>query len=82
MVAIARCESTYRQFDEDGNVLRGKQNSKDVGVMQINEYWHLVDSKKLGYDIYTLDGNLGYAKYLYAHQGLDPWKYSKDCWSK
>src|SRR6185503_2906496 len=35
LIDIARCESTFRQFDENGQVLRGKVNKGDVGVMQI-----------------------------------------------
>lgn len=82
MSAIAKCESQYRQFDATGALLRGLVNSKDVGVMQINEYYHLVDSKKLGYDIKTLVGNIQYGAYLLKHQGTAPWNASKKCWSK
>ena len=79
MVDIAKCESGYRQFDKDGNVLRGEQNSLDIGLYQINEYYHLEASKKFGVDIYTLEGNISYAKYLYATQGVQPWAWSNDC---
>ena len=34
---IAFCESGNKQFNSDGSVLRGKQNSRDVGKWQINE---------------------------------------------
>jgi SepF-like predicted cell division protein (DUF552 family) len=77
---IARCESDFRQFDEHGEILRGKVDSNDVGVMQINEHFHWKISKKLGHDIHTLKGNLEYAKYLYEEQGTKPWKASKPCW--
>lgn len=79
---VAYCESRYRQFDSNGNVLRGMVNSSDVGVMQINEYYHLSDSKKLGLDIHTLEGNLAYAKNLYERQGIAPWVHSSPCWNK
>ncbi len=82
LVEIARCESRFRQFDEDGEVLRGKVIKEDVGVMQINEYYHLERSKKLGYDIHTLDGNMAYAKWLYQKEGTRPWNSSVKCWSK
>ncbi len=81
MVEVARCESTFRQFDSDGNVLRGDKNKDDRGVFQINTKYHLKKSIELGYDIDTVQGNLDYAKYLYDHQGLKPWVWSKDCWS-
>ena len=80
---IAVCESQIRQFDETtGTVLRGYVNSQDVGVMQINEKYHLETSKKLGLDIYTLEGNIDYAKYLYGTQGVKPWVHSSPCWDK
>jgi len=79
---VAFCESRYRQFDANGNILRGVVNSKDVGVMQINEDFHLGDSQDLGHNIYTLEGNLAYAKHLYESQGLRPWSSSSKCWSK
>lgn len=80
LLAVARCESQYRQFDADGSVLRGKQNPQDVGVLQINERYHLADSRRLGYDIHTLEGNIDYGVYLYEHQGLTPWNWSRHCW--
>lgn len=82
LIEIARCESTFTHYDKNGDLVRGKVNSKDVGVMQINEKYHLEDAKKLGYDIYTIEGNVAYAKYLYEKYGADPWKASSPCWSK
>lgn len=82
MVAISQCESHYRQFNNDGSVYRGKQNTKDVGVMQINEYYHLDTSEKLGFDIYTIEGNMAYARYLYEREGTAPWASSQPCWGK
>lgn len=80
MKKIAYCESQYRQLNESGTVLRGHINSQDVGIMQINEKYHLVGSKNLGYDIHTLEGNLDYAKHLYKTQGVRPWIHSSHCW--
>lgn len=82
MVAIAQCESHFRQFNKDGDVYRGKQNTKDVGVMQINEYYHLDTTEKLGYDIYSIEGNMAYARYLYEREGTVPWASSQPCWGK
>lgn len=78
---VAFCESRYRQFGTNGEALRGVVNSQDVGVMQINEKYHLSDSIKLGIDIYTLEGNLAYAQHLYDNQGVAPWVHSSKCWS-
>ncbi len=81
MRSVAWCESRLRQFDNDGNPIRGEINSGDIGVMQINEYYHRETAQKLGYDIDTLEGNLGYARYLYEREGVRPWNSSAKCWS-
>lgn len=81
MADIAFCESRFRQFDQYGNPLRGIQNSADVGVMQINEKYHAATAIKLGINIYTLEGNMEYAKYLYDTKGTSPWVHSSDCWN-
>lgn len=83
MTKVAWCESRNRQFEKDGTtVFRGKVNPDDVGVMQVNTYYHLETSKKLGMDIMTLEGNLAYAKRLYDREGTTPWNSSKPCWGK
>jgi hypothetical protein len=81
LIAIAQCESNFRQFNPDGTVMRGQVDSHDVGVMQINETYWLDKSKLLGDDIYTAEGNAAYAKYLYKKEGTDPWNSSSKCWS-
>ncbi|OGC88870.1 hypothetical protein A2419_02475 [Candidatus Adlerbacteria bacterium RIFOXYC1_FULL_48_26] len=80
MVDIAKCESHFRQFNKNGEVYRGKLNDRDVGVMQVNEDYHLGASEKLGIDIYSLEGNMEYARYLYEREGTTPWNSSKPCW--
>lgn len=82
LAEIARCESQFRQFDKNGEVLRGVVNDRDVGVMQINEYYHLETAEKTNIDIYTLEGNLEYGRKLYEKFGTDPWNASKPCWGK
>ena len=82
MVAISQCESHFRQYESNGSVFRGAVNNQDVGVMQINEHYHLETAKKLGLDIYTVQGNTAYARYLYEHEGVTPWASSSPCWNK
>lgn len=82
LAEIAKCESTFRQFDSNGNVIKGRVNDDDIGVMQINTFYHLEDAEKQGFDIYTIDGNLGYAKWLYGKYGDAPWVHSSKCWKK
>jgi hypothetical protein len=82
LIEIARCESTFRHEDKQGNVLRGKVDKADVGVMQINERYHLEKAKSLGFDLHTIQGNTAYAEYLYEKEGAKPWSASAKCWSK
>ena len=82
MLHIAYCESHQEHFNKDGTVKRGKVNPKDVGYFQINERYHLEQSIKQGFDIYTQEGNIGYALWLYKKEGTTPWNASKKCWTK
>ena len=82
MIQIARCESTFRQLDDDGGVHRGRAVREDVGVMQINETYHLNTAEKRNFNIYTIEGNTAYARDLYERQGTRPWNSSKPCWGK
>jgi hypothetical protein len=82
LIDIARCESTFRQYNgATGGILHGKANTDDIGVMQINEKYQLTKALSLGYDIDTVEGNTAYAQYLYDTQGATPWKASESCWS-
>ena len=80
LTAIAECESHFRHYDAYGNVIRGVENPRDVGVMQINEYFHLETANELGMNVYSLEGNVSYARYLYEREGTTPWKASSACW--
>ena len=82
LAQVAWCESRNRQFAPNGDVFRGEINRKDVGVMQVNEFYHLETAEKLGYNLYSLDGNLAYAKYLFEREGTTPWLSSSKCWGK
>ncbi|MEN9649509.1 MAG: hypothetical protein RL094_476 [Candidatus Parcubacteria bacterium] len=82
MAEIARCESHFRQYAKDGSTFRGVVNNKDVGIMQVNEYYHLARAQKLGIDLYSVEGNLQYALRLFNEQGSQPWVSSSPCWGK
>jgi hypothetical protein len=82
LAEISKCESGFRQFNSKGNVVRGKVNSDDVGIMQINTFYHGDSAEKLGFDLYSMDGNLGFAKWLYKKYGSDPWVHSSKCWMR
>ena len=80
MIEIARCESGFRHYTSDGSVLRGHVNRSDIGVMQINRYYHGDRAKALGIDIFNMQGNMEYARYLYNKEGVTPWNASRPCW--
>jgi len=79
---VAFCESSFRHFEKDGSVRRGKQNRYDVGVMQINELYHAKEAKALGIDLETIDGNVAFARHLFEREGSRPWNSSSPCWDK
>ena len=80
MIEIARCESKFRQFADSGNVLRGGLGRQMVGVFQFFDRYHTSPAYALGFDIETLEGNLAYARYVYAVEGTAPWNSARACW--
>lgn len=82
MSAIAECESKYRQYTDAGNVLRGGYGNTMIGIFQFNGPVHASFAKSIGFDIETVEGNIGYAKYVYGISGTDPWISSFGCWGK
>lgn len=79
MVKVAFCESTWRQYGDDGEVLKGMVNPADYGVFQINATLWQDFARSKGWDIETISGNLNMAEYLYETYGLSPWAPSADC---
>lgn len=82
MAEVARCESQFRHTLADGSVLRGKVDSRDTGVMQINTFYHGSRAATLGLDLENLHDNLAYARSLYEEQGTKPWNSSAPCWAR
>lgn len=92
MRPICGCESgggpnhPPRQFEADGITVRlGRVNSNDVGACQINtepRNGHVFMAPKLGFDLWTTEGNIAYANWLYEQEGTTPWNSSKACWGK
>lgn len=82
MIQVARCESTFRHTLADGTVLRGRIDSRDTGVMQINTGYHGVTAAELGLDLKNIYDNMAYARDLYEKQGTQPWSASAPCWSR
>ena len=86
LVPVCSCESeqgkygTPQQFNKDGSVKFGKINKLDTGMCQINQKYWLAKSVELGFDIFTEQGNIKMANWIYDHNGLSPWSWSKKCW--
>lgn len=79
MIAIAQCESSFRQFNQNGTPLLGGDGDV-VGVFQLDESSHANAAQSLGIDIDTTAGNLEYARFLYGFEGTTPWFSSYSCW--
>jgi hypothetical protein len=79
MSAIARCESEFTQFNPDGSVLHGGYKKSMIGIYQIAPM-HIPEALALNLDVNTIEGNMGYARYLYTQNGTNPWLDSKWCW--
>jgi hypothetical protein len=73
MVEVARCESNFRQFTDGGSVFLGGTGGGMIGVFQLYGAVHSSSALALGFDINTLEGNLGYAQHLYQKSGTRPW---------
>ncbi|GEM_PF-709692 len=82
LAEIAKCESEFKHVGLNGEIIRGKVNQDDIGVMQINKHYHEDEALKLGLDLKTLRGNMVFARKLYAKHGTSPWQSSSECWEK
>lgn len=82
MLRIAQCESSGSHF-RNGQVLVASNTNKstDVGLFQINSI-NFKEATKLGYDVFTEQGNTDYAMYIYENRGTEAWHSSAKCWSK
>jgi hypothetical protein len=86
---IADCESgngsagSGKQFNKFGAVVLNANTNKtvDIGKFQINSI-HEGEAQKLGFDLFTEEGNTGYARYLYENKGTGDWASSSNCWHK
>lgn len=74
---IAKCESGG-VHEVDGVIVRSSTN--DIGLFQINIYYHEKRSRELNIDIYTEEGNTKYALLLFEENGTKPWNPSHKCW--
>lgn len=82
MAEVARCESTFTHYQNDGSVIVGRVDNRDTGVMQINKYYHEDTAIAMGLNVDEFYDNLAYARNLYERKGVQPWSASQPCWGK
>ena len=87
MIPIIACESEFKQYNDDGTVLKNKQGSSATGISQIMASVH-PDPQVItkynrrnhthftvaDFDINTISGNLWYALVLYKVRGTRDWE--------
>lgn len=79
VTGIIYCESRFNVDAIGTQAVVGK----DIGLLQINTFFHLKKSKEKGYDIFETVGNLRYGLELMKEQGTSPWvKQTHQCLGK
>lgn len=73
MIDVAKCETNFRQFKADDSTLHDATGTY-VGVYQIDEKLHFMNAWGLNMNLYTLEGNMAYARHLYNSKGSAPWR--------
>lgn len=73
MVDTIRFESEFRHFNDDGSVLRGKANSRDTGLHQINLDESVQEIKEAGCDVEDIDCQFKVALLIYKKYGIGRW---------
>lgn len=82
LVKVAYCESSLNHFESDGRtVKRGRENTLDTGLFQINLHYHAGDAEARGWDVHVRADNLAYTLHLVSSQGYQPWTATEYCWS-
>lgn len=76
---IIKCEGLEKGKTNE-NKINGKTWSKDLGWLQINDFYHTGPMNKLGLDINDKGDSLEYGFILMKKEGLKPWDASKKCW--
>jgi hypothetical protein len=83
MKDICYAESSgCHQFDpaDSLHVFQGRENPRDLGMMQVNDSLHGPMCRKAGYDITTAEGNVDCAVLVYKLQSENAWSNSAWQW--
>jgi len=83
MIEIARCESGFRQYEDNGLMVENPSPDSSAsgvyGILYIKHFKLWSTSPET--NITTLKGNLAYARKMYMESGTAPWAESESCWS-
>ena len=71
VMAVVECESHFRQYDASGDVLASPTD--DYGVMQINAHYWYEKAVSMGYDIFSIDGNINMGIFILKTSGIKAW---------
>ena len=90
LIPIIKCESQFRHYEPDGEVLKNTEGSSAIGVAQILSSMHPdpkiiyrynkrnnLDLTVEDFDLTTFEGNIGYALVLYKVRGVQDWECRK-----
>lgn len=86
LIPVVACESGFRQYQENGRLLRNPSVKDVVGIMQLREKYHPdpavlerynqkhgTDFKQSDFNIQNPEDNVDYGIILYKVKGLKPW---------
>ena len=86
LIPVVACESGFRQYRENGNLLRNPTVKDVVGIMQLREKFHPdpavlseynsehgTNYRRNDFDLEDPEENVDYGIILYKVEGLDPW---------
>ena len=73
MVEVARLESNFVHYKENGEVLKGWITPADIGLMQVNCTAWCGKAKEMGLNLHNIIDNVHMARYIYDTQGITAW---------
>ncbi len=86
LIPVIACESGFRQYDENGKLLRNKTYPDVVGIMQLRQKFHPdpavvreynekrgTDYSAEDFDLTVPEDNVDYGIIYYKVEGLWPW---------
>lgn len=82
MKKISQCEDQGDPYSTHANKHGDVVWSTDIGPLQINDYYHEAEMKKLGLNINKPIDNLKFGLSIMETEGTVPWKWSEPCWGK